>query len=407
MILVAGMVQARRPKPYLHRKRKRLSFTLVLATLLLTASLAASPILAAELARPPQAVAPIPQPTDALVVNEFVMNSQTGFTPAGKPLEASNVEIRARLLTPLNSMFNHPGDQIKAVVSQPIAGELGRIMPVGTTLYGWIEGSQQNGRMKREGNLVARFYQSSTPDGRIELDLIPTSQDGRVHPIQNQSVLSRKQQVRRLLTTSSRIVLPLAIGSGGLSLAITAGAGTILGSILADDRRYLQGAVRGAWEGCGLSIFDPLIFKGQPARLPIGTELTLKSVEPLKIPYNMRRAASLRAAGQSSAPNPSTIDCNPFAAPPAQALLSTTARLLTDLAASNAESGQAALQTKDNPARADANPLEQIQRFLDQKNLAAAMSALDRASELYPDDPRVNTYRRQIVPLVTGRSSAK
>ncbi len=346
-------------------------------------------------------LAPAPAQAASITVNEFIMNGGSIGKTSSAPVEISAAPFKVRLLTPLSSLFNLPGDSVTAVVNENIPGQLGTLLPIGTKLYGTIEGLQENGRMRKEGNLAIHFYQCDTPEGRLDLDFAPISRDGRIHPLKANSKISRKQQLNHLLTASSRIAIPLAIGSGGLSLAITAGAGTILGALLADNGRYLQGAAKGAWYGSGLSLFEPLIFKGPPVRLPAGSEITVRALEPLKIPSNALRVAAQRApaSNQASAVLPVSPTSSLLLQ---QALLSTTARLLT---ATSSEPARHDEQSKRQSSLKD--PLERLKESIEQKNLAAAIDALDSATRLYPGDPEVERYRQELVFLTTGHSSGE
>ena len=376
----------------------------LLAVAAITLSPAASPQAVAQFSVQSQQslVAPDPEPSQSMLVNEFILNSQTGAIPQGRDLEITIAQIKARLLTPINSGFNKPGDPVTAVVSEPIKGDLGPIVPVGSFLQGSIEGYQEHGHMKKEGMLYVRFYRAYTPQGRIDLDLVIANKDGIIHPLHYRQPPTRKQVLRQLLMQSSHIAIPLAIGTGGMSLAITTGAGAVIGGVLADNHQYFRGAVRGAWDASGFSILDPLIFKGPQAVMPWGTLITLRLINPVSIPHNVCVAAL-----KSAVPNQNPFGAAPFSynlptATGSRTVLSTAARLLPGNSAA-LQTWPAAVTTNRIAPEAD-NPLSEVDELLSQKNLAAAMGALDRAYARYPDDPRVLAKRNELIPMVTGRS---
>lgn len=347
----------------------------------------------------PLPVMPEPEASPAALVNEFICNSGSCKAPE---LATSylNVQLRARLLTPLNAGFNKPGDRVLAVVSEAPGGIIGKCLPAGALLCGTVEGARSNGRLKQTGQLNFRFYSAVTPAGRLEVTLRPNTANGMVGPLGLNLPPSRKTALRNLFMTSSHIAIPLAIGSGGISIAITAGAGAVIGALLSDDHKYLRGAARGAWDASGLSVFDPLLFKAPQAIIPQGTAITLISEGPINLPNSMLKTGSNGASALLDPP----LAYKLLRPRGAATVLSTAARIINQ---PNARSGESAATSQDSPANPSAATecVADIEEFLRQKNLAAAMQALSQTCSLYPHDPVVKREKAKLLNLVTGQPS--
>lgn len=347
-------------------------------------------------------VPPAAADTETEQVNRFIANSGSVCTENEREVVFDSFELTAKLLHPLNSGFNQPGDSVTAVVAEPVAEKIRSFLPVGTVLRGDVEDVRANGRFRREGALSVRFYQFDSSIGKVDLHLAPASSDTFVHPVHLPP--GRKQIIRGILMRVTSLAVPLAIGSGGVSLAITAGAGAMIGAALADDHKYIHGAIRGAWDGAGLSILDPLLFKGSRVVLPAGTLLSLRLLVPARIPRSATPCPiSGSVDGRIFASLPSSR--GQPAQPALRAVLSTSARVISQTGgqlqgtefASSGQDQQAAIGAQDDPLR-------QEKEFLAQKNLAAALNALDEACTRNGDDPRINLERERLLPLLTGTS---
>ncbi|MCC6475291.1 MAG: hypothetical protein IT514_16275, partial [Burkholderiales bacterium] len=251
-------------------------------------------------------------------LNQFINNSTAGGAGSGHraSLQLDRLTIDARLLTPLNSDFNCPGDPVRAKVIACSDGRASGALPPGTVLEGFVEGVSHSGRPRCDGSIIVRFYWARVGTRVIDLNLASTSKDGCEHP--RAASLSKKQLLRGALMSAATIAIPLAVGSGGISLAITTGAGAALGTLFADDGKRLQGALRGAWEGSGLSGIDRLVGKGRPVMLAEGAEIQLRITERLVLDDVPSDAS--RCAIPSAPPTASRLLPIPF--------LSTRARLI-------------------------------------------------------------------------------
>src|SRR5262249_31368086 len=108
--------------------------------------------------------------------------------------------------------------------------------------------------------------------------------DGAMKPAPQTAALTRKQTLRRMLILTSSLAIPMAVGTGGLSLAVSAGTGAVIGGLLADDKHYFKGMAEGALQGSGLAILSPLVRKGRTVNLAWGMPLQLKLADPVSLP---------------------------------------------------------------------------------------------------------------------------
>ncbi|HEY9870404.1 MAG TPA: hypothetical protein V6D08_14665, partial [Candidatus Obscuribacterales bacterium] len=216
--------------------------------------------------------------TEVDAVNEFVLNSGGGGDSGLVRRKIESLHLCVRLLTPLNSNFNLPGDRVAAMVTASRDEQSRAVLPPGTILEGAIERARSSGRPNRHGEIFLRFYRARVGDRWFALSLIPDSETGSLGPAPSEP--TGRERLRRVLIFSTSLAVPLAIGTGGISLAITAGAGAVFGALLAEDRHFVRGAMRGAWEGSGLAVLDPLVSKGKPVALGEGTLLALRLAEP-------------------------------------------------------------------------------------------------------------------------------
>lgn len=336
------------------------------------------------------------------LVNNFILNSNAReTTDSSSNAQTAEVKVYAHLLTALNSNFNLPGDSVEAVVDgTPGSSSL----PPGTILEGMVENTCKNARLHQDGQLFVRFYRAVYANRAVDVDFLICTQDGAVRPgdrINFHPPMSRKQKVRLLLTSAGRVAVPLAVGSGGLSLAITAGTGAILGALLADDHRYLSGTIRGAWEGAGLTFLDPFVCKGATVQLRSNTPLVLHS----QVPFDLAGLTTAATAVQQPLPCISIQSI----LPDKQAVSLTTHAQLVNQANSGIEKSANNFSNQDdidNSAHVDRciiDPLSRTRMYIEQKNLAAALKAVNDAYAEFPDNAEVRKLHDQILPFVTGR----
>jgi len=81
--------------------------------------------------------------------------------------------VHARLVTPLSSATSHKGQDIEAVLSQPLMDGDRLILPQGSRLKGTVKLAQPARRMKKNGQLRIAFSELVPPDG-IEQKIVST-----------------------------------------------------------------------------------------------------------------------------------------------------------------------------------------------------------------------------------------
>ena len=81
--------------------------------------------------------------------------------------------VHARLVTPLSSATSRKGQDIEAVLSQPLMDGDRLILPQGSRLKGTVKQAQPARRMKKNGQLRIAFSELVPPDG-IEQNIVST-----------------------------------------------------------------------------------------------------------------------------------------------------------------------------------------------------------------------------------------
>src|SRR2546430_1730426 len=81
--------------------------------------------------------------------------------------------VHARLVTPSSSATSHKGQDIEAVLSQPLMDGDHLILPQGSRLKGTVKQAQPARRMKKNGQLRIAFSELVPPDG-IEQKIVST-----------------------------------------------------------------------------------------------------------------------------------------------------------------------------------------------------------------------------------------
>ena len=85
-------------------------------------------------------------------------------TSIGSALPEGSV-VHARLLTPLSSATSHKGQNVEAVLSQPLMDGGTLILPQGSRLKGSVKQAVPARRMKKNGQLRIAFSEVVPPDG--------------------------------------------------------------------------------------------------------------------------------------------------------------------------------------------------------------------------------------------------
>jgi len=304
-------------------------------------------------------------------VNAFTVRSFSAPTARMMRLNQGNISVR--LVTPLNSEFHRAGDMVFAeVISSSLPN--GKVwLPKGTVLSGYVEGADKAGYAQRDGVLCLRFYDGCFAGQKFAFNSAPNTADAAMHP--QPGKLTKKRVARNIIMSATFIAVPLAIGSGGTSLAITTGAGALIGGALAEPGHHISGAMEGAWQGSGLSFLDPVVRKGKKVVLPEGTQFALQLKEPIQLPESIVIAA--RREEQSEAV--------------------TAAQLET----------KALLMPSQSTQREQAEPVEkECRRYLAQNDLASALNCLDKAIAAKPNEQLAQLRERLLLEIVGGAAGS-
>ncbi len=212
-------------------------------------------------------------------------------TSIGSAIPEGSV-VHARLVTPLSSASAHAGQNIEAVLSQPLMdGDL-LILPQGSRLKGTVKQAQPARRMKKNGQLRIAFSGVVPPDG-IEQKVVSTLEG--VQAGKNANVKLDSEGGAEATTSKTRylgtaISLGLAVvatrggpdrdgdkinenpsggaagGLGGFKLV-----GMVLGAAV---RSRTFGTTMGAY-GAAVSIYSHFIARGREVEFPKNTAMQI------------------------------------------------------------------------------------------------------------------------------------
>ncbi len=189
--------------------------------------------------------------------------------------------VHARLVTPLSSATSHQGQDVEAVLSQPLMDGDRLILPQGSRLKGTVKQAQPARRMKRNGQLRIAFSELVPPDG-IEQKIVSTLQgvqagkDANVKLDSEGGAEATTPKSRYLATTLSVGLAALSQGddpsnqaAGGL------GGFKVVGMVMgAAVRSRAFGATMGAY-GAATSIYSHFIARGREVEFPKNTAMQI------------------------------------------------------------------------------------------------------------------------------------
>jgi hypothetical protein len=189
--------------------------------------------------------------------------------------------VHARLVTPLSSATSHQGQDVEAVLSQPLMDGDRLILPQGSRLKGTVKQAQPARRMKRNGQLRIAFSELVPPDG-IEQKIVSTLQgvqagkDANVKLDSEGGAEATTSKSRYLATTLSVGLAALSQGddpsnqaAGGL------GGFKVVGMVMgAAVRSRAFGATMGAY-GAATSIYSHFIARGREVEFPKNTAMQI------------------------------------------------------------------------------------------------------------------------------------
>jgi hypothetical protein len=222
-----------------------------------------------------------------------VMTPQMALAIGG-PLPPGSV-VHARLVTPLTSATTHKGDDVEAVLTQPLLdGEKHLILPQGSLLKGTVRQVQPARRMKKNGQLRIEFRELVPPDGveqKVEATLEGV-QAGKSANVKLDSEGGAEATTSKSRYLATGLALALAAASmrtdndvdhgvadngGGTGARVAGGAngfklvGMALG--LAVRSRAL-GYTMGAY-GAGMSVYSHFIARGTEVVFPKNTAMEI------------------------------------------------------------------------------------------------------------------------------------
>ena len=189
--------------------------------------------------------------------------------------------VRARLVTPLSSATSHKGQDVEAVLSQPLMDGDRLILPQGSRLKGTVKQSQPARRMKRHGQLRIAFSELVPPDG-VEQKIVSTLQG--VQAGKNFNVKLDSEGGAEATTSKSRyLATTLAVGLAALSQGDDAsnqaegglGGFKVVGMVMgAAVRSRAFGATMGGY-GAAASIYSHFIARGREVDFPKNTAMQI------------------------------------------------------------------------------------------------------------------------------------
>ncbi len=213
-------------------------------------------------------------------------------------------EVRARLLTPLNSATARRGERVEAAVLRPVFSSDDRLLiPEGSRLVGTVVDAQPAGRLHRNGKLHIVFRQLELSQGTVQA--IQGQLDGVEADAEAHLALDA-EGVARASSPKTRFLLPaLSVAVAGVSLhqdfnargvpdqdmggrAESGAVGLgLIGMAVAQASQTLGSSL--AFAGAGYSIYTHFLARGQEVVLPANTPLEV-SVETRAGQASGRRA---------------------------------------------------------------------------------------------------------------------
>lgn len=197
--------------------------------------------------------------------------------------------VNARLITPLSSATAHKGQDVEAVLSQPLMDGDRLILPQGSRLKGTVKQAQPARRMKKNGQLRIAFSQVVPPDG-VEQKVVSTLEG--VQAGKNANVKLDSEGGAEATTSKSRylgtaVSLGLAMmaassgqdhdGDAGGHSGATGGLGgfKLVGMVVgAAVRSRGFGTTMGAY-GAAASIYTHFMARGHEVEFPKNTAMQI------------------------------------------------------------------------------------------------------------------------------------
>jgi hypothetical protein len=224
---------------------------------------------------------------------QTVMTPEMASAIGGPPPPGS--VIHAWLSTPLTSASAHKGDDVEAVLSQPLLDEQKHlVLPQGSVLKGTVRQVRPARRLKRNGQLRLEFRELVPPDGierKIEATLegVQAGKNANVK-LDSEGGAEATTSKTRYLTTGISLALAAAsahtdndanrggAGPGGDTTNRVAGGangfklvGIALGLAV---RSHALGYTMGAY-GAGMSVYSNFLARGHEVAFPKNTAMEI------------------------------------------------------------------------------------------------------------------------------------
>jgi type IV secretory pathway VirB10-like protein len=200
--------------------------------------------------------------------------------------------VHARLVTPLSSATSHKGQDIEAVLSQPLMDGDRLILPQGSRLKGTVKQAQPARRMKKNGQLRIAFSELVPPDG-IEQKIVSTLegvQAGKDANVKLDSEGGAEATTSKSRYLGTAVSLGLAMmsareggdrdagkvhGDGGNAAAGGLGGFKLVGMIMgAAVRSRAFGTTMGAY-GAAVSVYTNFMARGHEVVFPKNTAMQI------------------------------------------------------------------------------------------------------------------------------------
>lgn len=200
--------------------------------------------------------------------------------------------VHARLVTPLSSATSHKGQDVEAVLSQPLMDGDRLILPQGSRLKGTVKQAQPARRMKKNGRLRIAFSELVPPDG-IEQKIVSTLegvQAGKDANVKLDSEGGAEATTSKSRYLGTAVSLGLAMlsaseggdrdagkvhGDGGNAAAGGLGGFKLVGMILgAAVRSRAFGTTMGAY-GAAVSVYTNFMARGHEVEFPKNTAMQI------------------------------------------------------------------------------------------------------------------------------------
>jgi hypothetical protein len=200
--------------------------------------------------------------------------------------------VHARLVTPLSSATSHKGQDVEAVLSQPLMDGDRLVLPQGSRLKGTVKQAQPARRMKKNGQLRIAFSELVPPDG-IEQKIVSTLegvQAGKDANVKLDSEGGAEATTSKSRYLGTAVSLGLAMmaareggdrdgdkvhGDGGNAAAGGLGGFKLVGMIMgAAVRSRAFGTTMGAY-GAAVSVYTNFMARGHEVVFPKNTAMQI------------------------------------------------------------------------------------------------------------------------------------